>query len=283
MSSKAKPDPGTEIEQANPAAAALGLTNSEYDDLIAGQEEEFSDDSIQIPILKIGQPLTKEVQAEQAEPGEFINTLSGEGLGNEIDFIVAYYQPGRFAADRETNKAYVAFGDEIPEAWEPVVGAQFVGTRFDQHPDAEETYKERVNNKEIEWGKGPMISTTHNYTGLVLVPGDDDTVEMQPVRLSLQRTNMPSVRKINGLKRMSLRGQPFFNRVFALSTERKSFAKGAAFLLVPKLTRETTPEERIVALDLAKLVRAGRVADNQAAGAGADAPVEPDAKGGLGV
>lgn len=280
-------EPGTDLAEVNPAAQALGLTNEEYDDLIAGQEEEFSDDSLQIPILKIGQPLTREVQAEQAEPGEFINTLTGDGLGNELDFIVAYYQQGRFAADRETNKAYVAFGDVIPDAWEPLLGAQFVGTRFDEHPDAEEVYKERVNNKEIEWGKGPSISTTHNYTGIALVPVRDedgnptDEVEMQPVRLSLQRTNMPAVRKINSLKKMSLRGQPFFNRVFNLSTERKSFAKGPAFLLVPKMGRETDIEERLAAADLAKLVRAGRVADNQASAD--DKPVEPAKNGGIGV
>jgi hypothetical protein len=263
-------------------AEALGLTQDEYDALIGQQDDEFDSDSLQTPILKIGQPLTREVQQEQAEPGEFINTLTGEGIGDEIDFVVAYYQKGRFAADRDTNKAFVAFGDVIPEAWEPLVGASYVGTRFDEHPDAEETYKARVNNKEIEWGKGPLISTTHNYTGLALVEVDGET-EMQPVRLSLQRTNMPAVRKINSLKRMSMRNKPFWDKVFHLSTERKTFAKGTAFLLVPKLTRDTDEAERLAAVELAQAVAQGRVTDNQAGESAADAPAEPDAKGGLGV
>ena len=273
--------PSKEVAKTTPAEA-LGLTQEEYDNLVGAQDDEFDSDSLQTPILKIGQPLTREVQQEQAEPGEFINTLTGEGIGTEIDFVVAYYQKGRFAADRDTNKAFVAFGDTIPEAWEPLVGASYVGTRFDEHPDAEETYKARVNNKEIEWGKGPLISTTHNYTGLALVEVDGET-EMQPVRLSLQRTNMPAVRKINSLKRMSMRNRPFWDKVFSLSTERKTFAKGTAFLLVPKLTRDTTEEERLAAVELAQAVAAGRVTDNQAGESAADAPAEPDAKGGLGV
>jgi hypothetical protein len=263
-------------EVATSGAAALGLSEEEYQALVNQQDDEFDNDSLQTPILKIGQPLTREVGAEQAEAGEFINTLTGEGIGNDIDFVVAYYQKGRFASDKETNKAYVAFGDLIPEAWEPLVGASFVGTRFDQHPDAEETYKERVNNKEIEWGKGPLISTTHNYTGLALVEG-----EMQPVRLSLQRTNMPAVRKINSLKRMSMRNKPFWDKVFNLTTEKKQFPKGIAFLLVPKLTRDTTDEERLAAVELAQAVAAGRVTDNQAGDSAADKPVEPAAKGGV--
>jgi hypothetical protein len=275
-------------EVAPTGATALGLTEEEYNALLGQQDDEFDNDTLQTPILKIGQPLTREVQNEQAEAGEFINTLTGEGIGDEIDFVVAYYQKGRFAADRDSNKAYVAFGDTIPEAWGELLGEQFVGTRFDEHPDAEETYKARVNNKEIEWGKGPLISTTHNYTGLALVQlydedGEATEVEMQPVRLSLQRTNMPSVRKINSLKKMSLRNRPFWDKVFHLSTERKTFAKGTAFLLVPKLTRDTTEEERIAAVELAQAVAAGRVVDNQAGDSATDTPVEPDAKGGLGV
>jgi hypothetical protein len=268
-------------EVAATGAAALGLSEEEYKALMGQQEDEFDSDSLQTPILKIGQPLTREVQQEQAEPGEFINTLTGEGIGKEIDFVVAYYQKGRFAADRDTNKAYVAFGDTIPDAWEPLVGAHAVGTRFDEHPDAEEQFKAAVKNKEREWGNGPLISTTHNYTGLALVEVDGET-EMQPVRLSLQRTNMPAVRKINSLKRMSLRNRPFWDKVFSLSTERKAFAKGTAFLLVPKLTRDTSEQERLAAVELAQAVAQGRVTDNQA-GESADRPAEPDAKGGLGV
>jgi len=254
--------------------------------LQAQQESEIDNDSFQTPILKIGQPLTKEVRAEQAEAGEFINTLTGEGVGDKIGFIVSYYQKGRFAADRDSGRAYVAFGDTIPEAWEPLVGDQFVGTRFDEYPDAEETYKERVNNKEIEWGKGPLVSTTHNFTGFAVVSpveGEGDEPELQPVRLSLQRTNMPAVRKLLTLKKASLRNRPFWDKVFDLSTSRKQFTKGTAFLLEVKLGRDTTSDERAQAVELAQAVASGRVTDNAATAAADERGAEPEAKGGLGV
>lgn len=262
------------------------VNQQELEALQRAQESEFDAGDFQTPILKIGQPLTREVQDEQAEAGEFINTLTGDGLGDKIEYIIAFYQKGRFAADRDSGRAFVAFGESIPEAWADLVGDQFVGTPFSEYPDAEETFKERVNAKEIEWGKGPLVSTTHNYTGLVIVPaieGSDEPDELQPVRLSLQRTNMPAVRKINSLKRMSLRNKPFWDKSFEFSTYRKSFNQGTAFLLNAKLGRETTAEERGMAAELAQAVVAGRVRSNDEKAAAADAPAEPDAKGGLEV
>lgn len=266
--------------EASPGAAALGLSDDEYKALVGAQDAEFDSDSLQVPILKIGQPLTKEVQAENAEAGEFINTLLGEGIGSEIDFIVAYYQPGRFASDKDSGRGFAAFGDLIPEHWEalPFVGPALVGTRFDEHPDAEEVYKERVNNKEIEWKSGPRISTTHNYTGLALIDG-----EMQPVRLSLKRTDMPAVRKINSLKKMSMRNQPFFVKVFHFTTEKKTFTKGSAYLLSPSLLRDSTQDEMLAALELAQAVAGGRVVDNLATVESEGSAPAPKAEGALDV
>lgn len=254
--------------------------------LQAQQESEFDSDLITTPILKIGQPLTREVQAEDAEPGEFINTATGEGLGNKISFIVSYYQKGRFAVDRDSNKSYVAFEETIPERWADLVGEEFVGTPFSEYPDAEEKYKERVNAKEIEWGKGPQISTTHNFTGLAVVSaeeGSDEEPELQPVRLSLQRTNVPVVKKWMTLKRGKLRNKPFWDVTFDLGTEKKEFTKGVAHLLTVKIGRATTAEEKAAAVELAQLVVSGRVQGNEGEAAAADAPVEPKANGGLAV
>ncbi len=255
--------------------------------LIQSQQAEMEGISFQVPILKIGQPLTREVQAGDAERGEFINTLSGEGLGDKVDFIVAYYNQGRFASDKETNRAYTSFDEVIPASWADLVGEEFVGVPFVEYDDAEERYKERVNAKEIEWGKGPLVSTTHNYTGFVIVDpleDSDEDVEYQPVRLSLQRTNMPAVRKFSTVSRAMLRNKPFYDIVFALSTFEKQFPKGPAYLLSPKPGRKTTAEERADALELALAVRAGRVASNDDAVAEATAPATaPEAKGALDV
>jgi hypothetical protein len=115
------------------------------------------------------------------------------------------------------------------------------------------------------------------------VEGSDEPDELQPVRLSLQRTNMPAVRKILTLKKASLRNRPFWEKVFDLSTYKKEFNQGDAHLLAVKLGRDTTAEEREQAVELAQAVAAGRVSDNAASAAEGDKPVEPDAEGGLAV
>ncbi len=265
------------------ADTGLAINDEALAALQAQQDAEVGEGLISTPILKIGQPLTREVQAEEAEVGEFINTLTGEGIGNKIGFIVSYYQQGRFAADRDSGRAYVAFDKTIPASWSDLVGEEFVGTPFDEYPDAEEQYKARVNRKEIEWGRGPLVSTTHNFTGFALVPSvdPDEPDEMQPVRLSLQRTNMPSVKRLLTF-RTALRGQPFWSVVFDLGTEKKPFDKGMAYLLTVKKGRDTTSDERQMAYELAIEVAQGRAVDNQAPEA-TSAKAAPSANGGLEV
>lgn len=268
--SKTTDEPGTDLDVASAALAAVQ----------AAQADEIDADLLTTPILKIGQPLTREVQDDLAEVGEFINTATGEGIGNAVEFVLSFYQKGRFAADRDTNRAYVAFGSTIPDHWADLVGEEFVGTPFSEHPDAEETFKKRVNAKEIQWGKGPLISTTHNFTGFALVE-DIETKEIdpQPVRLSLQRTNVPSVKKWLTLISTKLRNRPQWDKTFTLGTEKKSFDKGTAYLLTVGVGRDTTPDEKAQALQLAEAVIAGRVQDN----AEVDAPAKPKDDGGLAV
>lgn len=238
--------------------------------LIEAQNQEFeaSNVSFRAPLLKVGQPLTAQVKAGDAAAGEFVDTSQDVGIGTEVEFIIAYYNVGRFASDRKTNRGYSTTSAIIPDSWAPLLGEQFVGTPFAEHPDAEERYKERVNNKEIEWGHGPLISTTHNYTGLVLV---DD--QYQAARLSLKRTDMPAVRKIAQARGSFLRNKPLYNVVWNLSTYEKSFSSGSSWLINPKPGRQTTAEERELAFKLAVDAHAGNVSTNEDAADAAPAPV----------
>ncbi len=269
----------TEIATRDEAEAAV----------LAAQEEVLEGDSFQTPILKLGQPLTSEVRAGDAEAGDFINSLTGENLGNTIEFIVSFYQRGRSARDAKTGDYYLAFGDSIPDSWAPLVGEEFVGTLFTEYPDAEETYKERVNSGQIEWEKGPLVSTTYNYTGHAVLPqveGDDGPAELQAVRLSLQRSNKKSADKIGSIKRSLLHGKPFWDKVFIFETKEDPKSTYGNFILVPKVGRDTTAEERAVASKLATALMGGRVTvkgeedDTQAGGAPA---TEPAADGALAV
>lgn len=252
--------------------------------LIASQEDEFEGISFQTPILKVCQALTREVQDDKAEAGDFLNTLTSESLGDRIEFIVSYFSRGRSASDPKTSRYYVTDDfDVIPERWADLVGEDYVGTPFAEYDEAEERYKERVNAKEIPWGKGPLISTTYNYTGFVIVhplEGEEGEPDLQPVKLSLQRSNKAASDKILTLKRSVLRGKPFWANVFELSTRRRDFDRGTSYVVDAKLGRPTDAGEQAQATELALALGGGRVIDNAEQAEQAAAPVEPDAKGG---
>lgn len=233
---------GTELEQLQ--AVELELAEE--------QAAEFDQADLIVPILKLGQPLTDEVTSGDAQAGEFINALTREPLGTEIEFIVAKYEKGRFYVD-DDGRAFVASGATIPESWADAVGPQFVGTPFSEYPDAEEKYRERVNAKEIDWGSGPQISTTYNFTGYVA--GND-----VPVRLSLMRTAVPAARKWQTLLRVN-RGRPTWDQVFQVTSDAKENKRGKGTFYVPvvKAGRKTKPEERQLAVELALALRSQNV------------------------
>jgi hypothetical protein len=277
----------TDLAEREQAAVAL----AEQEAAIARQQESTIDqEDLLVPMLKVGQKLTKEVDAGNAEEGEFINTLLGEGVGDKIGFIIVDHHKGRAAQDRKANRYYVSDDfDVIPESWAPFVGDTFVGTRFDEHPDADEMFREAVNNGEREWGQGAPIKTTHIYTGYAVVSaeeGSDEEFELQPVRLSIKITNKDNkatVSTINSLKTMKLRNKPFWHKVFELSTERKTYGGGSAYAISAKLGRETSLEEREAAVELYNAVMAGRVSDNSVKAETAERAAEVDAKGGIEV
>lgn len=235
--------------------------------ILRQQEDEFAGDArLQTPILKITQSLTTEVKAGDVEAGEFYNTLTDESYGTAVEFIVAAAQRGR-AMSLKDGRYFVAISqDTIPESWTDAVGTEYVGTPFAEHPDAEEQYKARVNAGDIEWGGGPPISTTYNYTGWVFPPaveGEDDFEPAPlPVRIAFLRSTRSAHDKLQTLRRSLLRNKPFWDVVFELKTKPKSFGRHEAFIVEVRKTRVTTPEEKALASELAVAVLSGDVADN---------------------
>lgn len=275
--------PGTDLAERD-TNTELAVADEIAAQVAAAQEQEYDDEALQTPILKIGQALTREVQDGNAAAGEFINTLTGDGLGDTVEFIVAYYNKGRFASD-STGRAYSSFDKTIPAHWEPLVGEEFVGTPFAEYPEAEEQFKAAVNAKQREWGNGPTVSTTHNYTGLVIVDGEDGP-ELQPARLSLKRIDVPAHRKLQTLLRAVLRGKPTWDVVFHLSTQKREFGKNAAYTINPtdvKIERKTEPDERLLAAQVAEAVLAGRTQSVGAEEALEDRPVAPESPGALAI
>lgn len=265
---------GTEV-------AVQGDLSPEVQAIMAQQEADLGDVTLQVPILKLAQALTKEVKEGDAEPGDFVNTLTGESYGDTVDVVVAYYQRGRSATTPDGRYLVSINEDLIPASWADLWekdGEQWVGTRFDEHPDADEKYRESVQKQEREWGRGPLISTTYNYT--VLVVGEEG--DPMPARISFKRATKSAHDKIQTLRAARLNGKPFWDKVFTLSSATKSYGRNDTFIVNVKESRDSEVDERQRATDLAIAVTGGRTADNSET-AGVETRVEPDAEGGLEV
>lgn len=218
-----------------------------------------------LPMVSLTQQLSRAVTEGDAQAGVFLNGLTGEDLGDELDIIVVKQFYGRFYSD-EDNNSFSAVSEIVPPHWPE----QWAGQRFDELAEAEEQYRERVNREEIEWGKGPQISTTHNY--IAFKPGEN-----LPFRLSLMRTNVPAARKINTM--IDFAAAPW-DHVIRLDAERRENAGRPFFVVKATQGRQTDAEERQAAIRLADLIDRSEVTfagEEVQAEARAAAPAPADA------
>lgn len=263
--------------------------------IAAQQDADLGDGegAVRVPLLTVGQKLTKEVDEGNAEEGEFINKLLGEGIGDKIAFIIVAHHKGRAFQDKKNNRYFVSDDfDTIPESWAEATGfgPEWIGTPFAEHPDADEMFREAVNNGDRDWGSGAPVKTQHVYTGYAITSPiveegeevDPDDVEYQPVRLAIKitnRANKDTVEQIRQLKQIKLRNKPFWAKVFDLSTVRKTFGGGSAYVVQAKIGRDTTDEERERAFGLYADLQRGNVVE-----AGEETvEAAPSTEGGLGV
>lgn len=245
----------------------LEVLSPEEEALIAANQAEVDAAEFVIPILKLAQPLTDEVTSGDAKAGEFVLALTGESFPAPVEFVVAGKGKGRFRPGRKGERTLVAYDTPtVPWKDDPHFGQPFA-----EHPDAEEQYKAAVDRGDIEWGSGPPIQTTFNYTGYIV--GTD-----VPVRLSLRRTSSPAARKWNTLLDAVLRGR-YWDQVFTVGSEQQKNDQGAFYVVTVSPSRKTSPEEKKAAISLATALRSQAVTT---VGDEADRPaVEPASNGGI--
>lgn len=259
----------TEVAKVDDTSTELSAAlAAEEEALVAANQSEVDSSDFTVPILKLAQPLTGEVTSGDARPGQYVLGLTGETFDGPFEFVVAGKGRGRFRPGRDGERTLVAYDtNTVPWKDDP-----FYGKPFSEHPDAEEQYKARVDAGDQEWGKGPSIQTTFNYTGYII--GSE-----VPVRISLRRTSAPAARKWNTLLDAVLRGR-YWDKVFTVSSELQKNEKGTYYVATVSIGRPATAEEKTAAIGLATALRNQRVVTVGEE----DAPlVEPDAQGGLEV
>lgn len=260
----------TDIEQRD--RGELEPLTPEEQVLVDAARSQIDRSKLVLPALKLTQSLTGEVQEGNAEPGEFINSLTGENYGSEVELVVAALFDGRFYSSDGSN--YAAQGDVAPDNWPE----EYAGKPFADIPDAEEQWKAATNANEHPWGKGPPISTTHNFVGLVV--GSESTL---PVRLSLMRAANPSAFK---LQTLIYAARAPWDRTFILKAKREVNASNQAYF-IPDVSQGgvTDPELRQAAVNLAQefatAKAAGEVelAGDEATGGGKAKPAAKKAAG----
>lgn len=221
------------------AAQELEKLQSESDRLAGKMKSGIKSDEIALPLIKLAQGLSKEVQAGKAKAGEYVNSVTGAVYGGELELVIVDRFKGRFFSTKGSSKAWVANGDVAPDHWPD----EYAGQPFVDLADAEEQFKEAVNRGDREWGSGPPISTTENYIGFVR--GEYDV----PVRVSLMRTSRPAAVTINTL--IKLQRAPW-DAFVKLGTEDNINAEGQKSHKVTASEGEATPDEaKLAAIKLA--------------------------------
>lgn len=239
----------------------VAASEAEKELALAVKADLESETDLVVPVLKVCQSLTAEVVEGDAKPGDFINSLTQENFGSEIEVVIAAYQKGRFYSDKETGRSYAAIGTVAPDNWPE----EYAGRAFSEIDDAEERFRELVNAEKIEWGTGPKISTTHNFLGYVV--GSD-----VPIRLSLMRTNNSAARKLKTMLRFA--AAPW-DQTFVLKTEAQRSSRNEPYQSVAvKQGNKTTAEQREMAVAIALAVKSNRVSGGDA-DALEDAPAKP--------
>lgn len=259
-----------------PTDDAGALSPAEEQALAAQATAGLEDEGLTLPMLKLTQQMSAEVANDQVDSGHYVNSLTGADYGDSANLVIAFGPvKGRFLSIRRTGDVYVAVGDVVPSNWPD----KYAGQRFDELPDAEETFRERVNNGDVEeWGSGPPIQTTRNYIGYLIEDPD------LPVRLSLKSTGSQAAQKINSLLRWTLKA-PWHNAI-TLGAARKTDAQDNVYYVpTASLGEETDADQRQRAIQLANLV-GQNLESLRLVGEDADRPApapKPDGEAGIDV
>ena len=264
--------PGTEIAEAPDASAELAALEGDAARLADKVRGDIGADEIALPLIKLTQALSKEVKDRKAEAGQFVNSVTGRNYGDSFDFVVSGRFKGRFLSEEDSGRVFVAADtDVVPDNWPE----KYRGQRFSELIDAEEQYREAVNDGEIPWGSGPPISTTHNFVGYIA--GETNV----PIRISLMRSSAPAATVINTL--LKLFAQPWSNTV-KLTAKADKDSKGRDYFRWEVSEGEATSDaDKVAAIKLATELEQAKVrlVGDEAEDSNAEKPAK--AKGAMSV
>lgn len=211
------------------AGGVVSVTGPSYLDNYRGKTgaEDIASDEINIPRLKIGQDMSKEVQAGDVERGDMFLNVTGETIltgGERLPFVVLkrykeviLWRPQKDGGGILDRAQAVKTEDGVHYAW--------------SKPNSE--YEVKVEGKiKVTWKTGEYADTDGTLEWGSEIPGDDEsgkaatehqnyiialpTRDNMVVALSCSRTALPKAKDFNALLKMS--SKPLQARLFTVET-----------------------------------------------------------------
>ncbi len=226
----------------DPAQETLPATKQESTSYLAeyqnikGYHNGFTSEDVKIPRVTLMQALSDMVEAEEAKAGEFINNVTLENYGTELEFILLAL------TDREIIKGRSYFVDKKLHC-----------QSIDRITGKGDPGGECNLCEYSEWGpNGEAPECPENYTYLIYVLGTDDDL---PAGLVLGKTSMKTAKSFNllikGMLNSIYKGkkQPF-TTVFKLFSEKEKNNKGSYYIYKIKKARFAKDEELAGAREL---------------------------------
>lgn len=237
MTATAKKKPGTEV--AVTKGGAVATQAPAYLDAYKGPTgtEDIGTDEINIPRLKLGQDMSKEVQAGDVERGDLFLNVTGETLleaGEKLPFVVIkryrefiLWRPQKDGGGILARAHAVNTPDGVRYAWDKpnsefevkVEGKVKVTWKIGKYVDEATVKGEDGQMLSVsDWGSeipgdkesGKAATEHHNY--IIALPTRDDMV----VALSLSRTAAPRAKDFNAVLKMS--SKPLQARLFTVES-----------------------------------------------------------------
>lgn len=222
---------GTEVAERSPTELEeLSPDAQELMDLASADSK--ADPSPVLPRVLLSQQLSDAVVRGKARSGEYVNSLTDRNYGTEVEFVVVYVAKGRFFDGKKAG-IFTALGEVAPSNWPE----QYAGRRFDELPDAEETFREAANAEGGEWGDGPPIQTQWNFIGFVT---DEPSI---PARIAMKSTATRTATKLRSVLDFTLSAY-WYQAVKLGSQEKRNSEDQPYYVPTVELGRKTTAEER---------------------------------------
>lgn len=210
-----------------------GLT--EYQD-IKGYHDGFTGEDVKIPRIVLMQAISDMVESGEATVGEFVNNVTLENHGTELEFILLALTDREIIKGKsmfENKKLKCQSMDRITGRGEP--GGKCETCEFGQ------------------WGPdGEAPKCPDNFTYLIYVLGTDEDL---PAAIVLQKTSMKTAKSFNllikGMFNSIYKGKKKpFTTVFKLFSEKEKGVKGGYYIYKIKKSRPATDEEAAMAREL---------------------------------